>query len=458
MGNLTRAQRLADLNRQRRRMETNNKFNLLPDLSPTTVAIITVVLAVVFAMFRPGARRPDFQDWPAKMKVEAREGYTGLVYDKRVGYSLQVQRDVPPNRSLIEVPYAACIDVSTVDESVIGRKWLTPHAAVFQQELGDDESLLHTAKLVLFVLVHGRQGDYSPWYDWIHATIPTNLMAEPMWGPKMARRCLSVDALRAWESSVAAVGRIYRSIMALIDANDDVLEFTRQVDFSDVAWAYTVVKTRGWARPAPRHLMLVPLIDRVDMRCNVHQQRKHPHRVNSAAFFDDDTQMVYLLSVGHIKKGALALTSYGKHMFPTDALRLYGFVDKTFTVFRSYMSFVEEGKEPLQELAAKGCYDARNLFFFRNGTPSAALYGCAEAQYGADKAAAAILDHVNDVLDTTHSAGKYQHCLDLKQDSHDETALAVMDVRGATEFLELEDLLREAFTRAQLFLSAGATR
>ena len=411
-----------------------------------------------------------FSEWPKTAMVDADTSLVGLVKHEGVGFALQAQSSVKGNRTLISVPYASCLSVGhAVDDKKLG-----PALLALKDKVNDivkdspKSSGFEGFALLSFILQQQHLGSDSFWSPWFKAAVPNRFDNDLYWSYAVGKNCLHQVGKTSWERSLRHFGIVLKSITMAASESPAYSAATgvvpsggtlTEADKDRVRWALSVMRTRGWDRAAPVHMLVVPLFDLVDLRVGVNRSSvtAASKEINAATVFDDDSGRVHLVSVEDKlqRKGTYVTTSYSNPRMLQDSMRLYGFVDKEAAKFLSYAEYkIEElaEKEPGFKQLPRHCLSSRALFFdLRTGEPSSVLKECFRAGAGdGAKGRSLLLDHIKVVLSSLHTEKLLQQCVKVAETKVDPSSKDYRTIapHGASGLVEQETLLRAGFQRA----------
>eukprot|EP00760_Papus_ankaliazontas_P036411 PhM_4_TR8302/c0_g1_i1/m.24931 len=377
-----------------------------------------------------------FRTWPQSIGVQAVDPAIALVQRGLLGYALQCQDAIPPNTTLLYVPYRIVMTPASLDRRhpAVGRH--ITQALPKTKLSARDAAMLRIAALVWMERRRGLEG--SKWGPWIHdvlakdrESVERNLFS---WSSELAA-CQGPTAA-ATHRSVTSLVKTFHSILHHADADPEI-------GLADVQWLYTVIMNRAWERPEPEYFALIPAVDLTNVRSLAHGLYEHlaststssivPSEPNADIVFDDKKRHVVLYTTQ-----SEASLSKGKYIFtrtalPTDAVRLYGFFDPNFKEVISYASLAEYGTE----CAARH----RLTFDAASGEPSALLLHCVMKMTGGDEVKAYVFlkMQLQRVLSEVHSTAAVDKCREVAPEgslvvrSEEKIIAAYIRARAAVE-------------------------
>lgn len=408
-----------------------------------------------------------FQSWPTQARVEADSARVGLVYRKKKGgFGLQALSEIGPNRSVLSIPFASCVSVDTaLDDRVLGPRLREVANVVADaletgpnNNLHDPHERMATFMLMSVLMRERHLGQASFWASWLNEVVPHSFDNDLAWSVAVSDNCLLERAKSAWERSQWTLSAMQKAVVAAWQRNS---EFAAAIGVDAIRgdemmrrmrWALTVIRTRGFPHKSNGGQIVVPISDLTDMRCNAHTSRANSpnsSEANIAVVVDDESNRVQFVTLRSIPKGRFLISSYSKRFNPVDAVRLYGFVDASFSTVPNYINFATLAKEAQKGTAEEAKVDAKctaphELYYNRTtARPSAALLECVERY--APKSEVSYTNfmrkHLGFVLEEVHSPGTAAACRywAQKQSGQDRTCGIMIST--------LDSMLAETYTR-----------
>jgi len=367
----------------------------------------------------------SFHVWPERAKIQQLDLTVGLVYKGRRGlrWAVQAQASLPPNRRLLAVPFSACITAASLPSNL---------ATLVQSDVNLDDRDNAVARVVAVLLIERRKRTSSKWYAWLQDVVtqaqPDNMLS---WSPEVVA-CQHEKVQKLHKRTMDNVQWIHTSLQKNIPQLINITE-------KDVAWAYSVVLSRGWDQPAPHHVMVVPFLDVTNLRTIPHGYlQKQPSgqslEPNAVIQIDGERQRAVLVTTQAVPRGGLLFSSFGnrRRIFATDTVQLYGSFDP-------YADAV-----PAQVDHLGDCKDDESLLYFvkKTGEPSEHLLACATKITNGDKTEAYsfLARHVKRLVADLHREARAEEC---KAVDKTEKALVV----------RLEMFLRSGYLQALAHLT-----
>lgn len=411
----------------------------------TIAAVVAVAVALIVGVRHTATRKlidwnPQLvlEDWITRARIEA-IGDVALQSAASGKFVLRTLKHIGANETLLVVPLDSCMTSRSIDKSPLGPE-LRAHRPSIEKILGPAKSRsvldpFEHFSMALFLIWHRRRSTDSFFHDWMKIMIPAEFVTETSWAPEVVRRCFPHDhpASRSWHRSVESLSQNLKAAQTLIQSSKSVRQLLGDVSIDDLRWALPVISSRGYVRPPPLGVTIVPLLDVVDKRAAAHCGSKNVDP-NALVHFNETLGAAYLVASRDLARGDVV---YLNAVSPMDALRSFGFVDAHAEMFPSELVF-----DPQEFPNLPGeCRSAPALFLFRNGTMSPVLQRCATAAAGGEQQGRELVrQHAVLVLRQWFSEQIWERCSALAQEK------PATRNRGAREVFQVLTMTREVFS------------
>jgi hypothetical protein len=326
---------------------------------------------------------------------------------------LKTVQPVPANTSLARVPFASLID-AVMASALLPRyaAAVSANAPALWQKLqpisgdtasfGEQDQALGRLKVLLVLVVLRRQRDFGSedphptlgrYRDWVSAALPISIDDDLHWLPEVASRCLDASDRRNWENQLKGVARDRAAIVETLFLVDDVdalkMDFDvaspDEIALDDVAWATSVLRTRGWPMRSPHHVAVVPLADLNDQRTygDGRGALAPGKRATAVLRFDYDASTAHLVAFDALDANEYPVTrelTALPTLPATVTLRRYGFATREQDTVLSHATALFKDNAECRRL---GCHVGSALTFnSTSGVPSELLRRCTAALLG----------------------------------------------------------------------------